>query len=86
MPLQLLSSQFRAKSIAETAKRCSQGERYYLYGSLRSGGITPTDKKFTGQQDEGTAFGLYYYGAIQLRTGRQERRDRGNRASSQLRW
>ncbi len=40
-----------------------ESEKYYPYGSLRSGGITTTDKKFTGQQDEGTPFGLYDYGA-----------------------
>lgn len=40
-----------------------QSAKYYPYGSLRSGSITVTDKKFTGQQDEGTAFGLYNYGA-----------------------
>jgi len=44
-----------------------ESEKYYPYGSLRSaqpsGGITLTDRKFTGQQDEGTPFGLYDYGA-----------------------
>jgi len=37
--------------------------KYYPYGSVRAGGMTGTDKKFTGQQEEGTAFGLYDYGA-----------------------
>ena len=35
----------------------------YPFGSLSSGSIILTDKKFTGQQEEGTAFGLYDYGA-----------------------
>ena len=40
-----------------------ESEKYYPYGSLRSGGLTTTDKQFTGQQNEGTPFGLYDYGA-----------------------
>jgi RHS repeat-associated protein len=43
-------------AVEETAK-------YYPFGGLRSGSISLTDKKFTGQQDEGTPFGLYDYGA-----------------------
>lgn len=47
-----------------------ESARHYPYGSLRSGGITLTDRparrggKFTGQQDEGTAFGLYDCGTV----------------------
>ena len=37
--------------------------KYYPYGSVRAGSMTGTDKKFTGQQEEGTDFGLYNYGA-----------------------
>jgi RHS repeat-associated protein len=40
-----------------------ESAKYYPYGSLRSGGLTLTDKEFTGQQHEGTAFGVYHYGA-----------------------
>ena len=40
-----------------------ESAKYYPYGSLRSGGLTVTDKEFTGQQHEGTAFGVYNYGA-----------------------
>jgi RHS repeat-associated protein/MYXO-CTERM domain-containing protein len=39
--------------------------KYYPYGDLRpgTGPVALTDKKFTGQQEEGTSFGLYDYGA-----------------------
>jgi len=40
-----------------------ESAKYYPYGSLRSGGLTLTDKEFTGQQHEGTAFGVYNYRA-----------------------
>jgi RHS repeat-associated protein len=35
---------------------------YYAYGRYRSGGVLPTDHKFTGQKID-AATGLYYYGA-----------------------
>jgi hypothetical protein len=47
-------------TIAGTVK---QSAKYYPFGGVRSGSITVTDKRFTGQQEEGTAFGLYDYGA-----------------------
>jgi len=40
-----------------------QSVKYYPYGSVRAGTMDGTDKKFTGQQEEGTALGLYDYGA-----------------------
>jgi len=40
-----------------------QSVKYYPYGSVRLGSMASTDKKFTGQQEEGTALGLYDYGA-----------------------
>ncbi len=55
-------------TILSSAGTVVESEKYYPYGGLRSGGpggqgITTTDKQFTGQQNEGTAFGLYDYGA-----------------------
>ncbi len=55
-------------TILSSAGAIVESEKYYPYGGLRSGGpggqgITTTDKQFTGQQNEGTAFGLYDYGA-----------------------
>jgi len=39
-------------------------QRYWPYGSTRSGGVTQTDKLYTGQQQEpGDALGLYNYRA-----------------------
>ncbi len=50
-------------TVLNSAGAVLESEKYYPYGAPRSGGITLTDKKFTGQQDEGTSFGLYDYGA-----------------------
>jgi len=39
-------------------------QRYWPYGAVRSGGVTQTDKLYTGQQQEpGDALGLYNYRA-----------------------
>jgi len=39
-------------------------QRYWPYGATRSGGVTQTDKLYTGQQEEpGDALGLYNYRA-----------------------
>ena len=36
-------------------------QRYYAYGRTRAGGNLPTDRTYTGQQQDGT--GLLYYNA-----------------------
>lgn len=45
------------------AATIEESQKYYPYGSVRQGSIGLTNKQFTGQRDEGTAFGLYDYGA-----------------------
>jgi RHS repeat-associated protein len=50
-------------SVVNAAGVEEESAKYYPYGSLREGGLALTDKGFTGQQEEGTAFGLYHYGA-----------------------
>jgi RHS repeat-associated protein len=63
------STVLSATGAVEESQPDGPSGKYYPYGSLRSGSITLTDKparrggKFTGQQEEGTAFGLYDYGA-----------------------
>jgi RHS repeat-associated protein len=51
--------------IVDSGGTLLESVKYYPYGSVREGSmpLTLTDKEFTGQQEEGTAFGLYDYGA-----------------------
>ncbi len=47
--------------ITNSAGSVVESTTYYPYGQTRSGGITSTDRAFTGQRLDST--GLYYYGA-----------------------
>ncbi|GEM_PF-1986361 len=47
--------------ITNSAGSVMESTTYYPYGQTRSGGITSTDRAFTGQRLDST--GLYYYGA-----------------------
>jgi RHS repeat-associated protein len=60
----LLADQLGSTStVLDATGTVVESAKYYPFGSVRSGGVSVTDKRFTGQQDEGTAFGLYDYGA-----------------------